>query len=45
MRTTSIIARKLTEMGYDADFVRVTGAEHEGNFWSRAVLDEIKEME
>ena len=33
---------KLTELGYDADFVRVTGAEHEGNFWSQAVLDEIK---
>lgn len=32
---------KLCEMGYDADFVRVTGAEHEGNFWSQAVLDEI----
>jgi dipeptidyl aminopeptidase/acylaminoacyl peptidase len=33
---------KLTEMGYEADFVCVSGAEHEGNFWSQAVLDEIK---
>ena len=33
---------KLCELGYDADFVRVTGAEHEGNFWSQAVLDEIQ---
>lgn len=32
---------KLCAMGYDAEFVRVTGAEHEGNFWSQAVLDEI----
>ena len=32
---------KLCELGYDADFVRVAGAEHEGNFWSQAVLDEI----
>ena len=33
---------KLCQLGYDAEFVRVTGAEHEGNFWSQAVLDEIK---
>ena len=33
---------KMTALGYDAEFVRVTGAEHEGNFWSQAVLDEIK---
>ena len=32
---------KLCEYGYEADFVRVLGAEHEGNFWSQAVLDEI----
>jgi len=32
---------KLCAMGYDADFVRISGAEHEGNFWSQAVLDEI----
>ena len=32
---------KLCDMGYDAEFVRVTGAEHEGNFWSQALLDEI----
>ena len=32
---------KLCSLGYDADFVRVLGAEHEGNFWSQAVLDEI----
>ena len=33
---------KLCEYGYEADFVRVLGAEHEGNFWSQAVLDEIR---
>jgi acetyl esterase/lipase len=33
---------KMTALDYDAEFVRVTGAEHEGNFWSRAILDEIK---
>ena len=32
---------KMCVLGYDADFVRVLGAEHEGNFWSQAVLDEI----
>lgn len=32
---------KLCSLGYDAEFVRITGAEHEGNFWSQAVLDEI----
>ncbi len=32
----------LCEMGYDAEMLRITGAEHEGNFWSQAVLDEIK---
>ena len=32
---------KLCSLGYEADFVRVLGAEHEGNFWSQAVLDEI----
>ena len=33
---------KMTALDYDAEFVRVTGAEHEGNFWSQAILDEIK---
>ena len=32
---------KLCQLGYEADFVRVLGAEHEGNFWSQTVLDEI----
>ena len=32
---------KLCQLGYDADFVRVTGAEHEGNFWSQPIYDEI----
>ena len=32
---------RLCKIGYDAEMVRVTGAEHEGNFWSQAVLDEI----
>ncbi len=31
----------LCDLGYDADFVCVTGAEHEGNFWSLPILDEI----
>ena len=30
---------KMTALGYDAEFVRVTGAEHEGNFWSQTSLD------
>ncbi len=33
---------RLCKLGCDAEFVRVTGAEHEGNFWSQAVLDEIR---
>ena len=33
---------KMTALGYDAEFVRVTGAEPEGTFWSQAILDEIK---
>jgi len=33
---------KLTALGYEVDFVCINGAEHEGNFWSQAVLDEIK---
>ncbi len=33
---------KMTALGYDAEFVRVTGAEHEGNFWSQTILNEIK---
>ena len=32
---------KLCAMGYDADFVRISGAEHEGNFWSLPLLEEI----
>ncbi len=32
---------KLSALGYEAEFVRVAGAEHEGNFWSAAVVDEI----
>ena len=33
--------RRLTDLGYEADLVRVIGAEHEGSFWSEAVLDII----
>lgn len=33
--------RLLTEQGYDADLVRVTGAPHEGSFWSPELLDVI----
>ena len=29
---------KLTENGYEADFVHITGAPHEGNFWSEELL-------
>ncbi len=30
---------KLTQNGYEADFVHVTGAPHEGNFWSEELLE------
>jgi len=33
---------KMQRMGYEADFVRVEGAPHEGSFWSVALHDEIK---
>lgn len=36
------MAEALSEAGADVGFVRVHGAGHEGNFWSPAVLDEIK---
>ena len=29
---------KLIENGYEADFVHITGAPHEGNFWSEELL-------
>lgn len=32
---------RLVELGYEADLVRVTGAEHEGSFWSEALLEII----
>ena len=32
---------RLEELGYDAQLIRVIGAEHEGNFWSAAVAEEI----
>lgn len=32
---------KLIENGYAADFVQVTGAPHEGNFWSEELLEII----
>ena len=32
---------RMTELGYEADLVRVTGAKHEGSFWSEALLDII----
>ncbi len=31
----------LCQKGCDAEMMRIEGAEHEGNFWSQAVLDEI----
>lgn len=33
--------QRLKEYGYEAKLAIVKGAEHEGNFWSREVLDEI----
>ena len=33
--------RRMTALGYEADLVRVTNAEHEGSFWSGALLDII----
>ena len=33
--------RRLAELGYQADLVRVTGAEHEGSFWSEELLEII----
>ena len=34
---TEALYHKMTECGYDASLVRVTGAEHEGTFWSEAL--------
>lgn len=34
---TEELYRKMTECSYDASLVRVTGAEHEGTFWSEAL--------
>ena len=33
--------RQLTEQGYQADLVRVTGAPHEGSFWSQPLWEII----
>ncbi|MBQ3222118.1 MAG: alpha/beta hydrolase [Clostridia bacterium] len=33
---------KLSDCGYDAEMIRITGAPHEGSFWSVALHDEIK---
>ena len=30
---------KMTAAGYAIDLVRITGAPHEGNFWSPALLE------
>lgn len=38
---TERLYRRLTELGYQADLVRVTGAEHEGSFWSEELLEII----
>ena len=35
---------RLTALGYQADLVRVTGAEHEGSFWSEPLLEIIFEF-
>lgn len=36
-----IMLKKLIDCGHDARLVRVKGAEHEGNFWSLPLLEEI----
>ena len=36
-----ILYDRLIENGYEADFVHVTGAPHEGNFWSQELLEII----
>ena len=33
--------RKLIDYGCDARLIRVKGAEHEGNFWSSELVEEI----
>jgi len=38
---SEIFYNKLIENGYEADLVRVTGAPHEGNFWSMQLLNII----
>lgn len=38
---TERLYQRLTELGYQADLVRVRGAEHEGSFWSEALLEII----
>ena len=38
---TETFYNALLSSGYQADLVRVTGAPHEGNFWSPALLDVI----
>ena len=38
---TERLYRRLTELGDQADLVRVTGAEHEGSFWSEELLEII----
>ncbi|MBQ8087740.1 MAG: alpha/beta hydrolase [Clostridia bacterium] len=38
---TERLYERLNECGYSADLVRVTGAEHEGTFWSEPLLEII----
>lgn len=38
---TQRLYQRLVDLGYEADLVRVTGAEHEGSFWSEALLEII----
>ena len=38
---TQRLYQRLIDLGYEADLVRVTGAEHEGSFWSEALLEII----
>ncbi|MBE5807441.1 MAG: alpha/beta hydrolase [Clostridiales bacterium] len=33
--------KRMEDLGYDVDLVRVMGAEHEGSFWSEAILEII----
>ena len=41
---SEVTYQKLLDNGYEADLVRVTGAPHEGNFWSQELLEIVFEF-